>query len=163
VFANFNGLVFALVPRCKREWDRAFRWLSTFAAQIEIHLTEESIRFKQSLDLTPGYQEMPVKTSAMHRNTTEYTDNRVENFNGMENPERRFSPRSVNGPGFGVASALRMYTEEEVSGILQVSLSQLRKWRMKEQAGKQQGPPFKKVGRLVRYPQRALQAYIDGD
>jgi transposase-like protein len=56
-----------------------------------------------------------------------------------------------------------MYTEEEVSGILQVSLSQLRKWRMKEQAGKQQGPPFKKVGRLVRYPQRALQAYIDGD
>jgi hypothetical protein len=34
---------------------------------------------------------------------------------------------------------------------------------MKEQAGKQQGPPFKKVGRLVRYPQRALQAYIDGD
>jgi hypothetical protein len=46
-----------------------------------------------------------------------------------------------------------MYTEEEVSGILQVSLSQLRKWRMKEQAGKQQGPPFKKVGRLVRYPQ----------
>lgn len=56
-----------------------------------------------------------------------------------------------------------MYTEEEVSGILQVSLSQLRKWRMNEQADKQQGPPFKKVGRLVRYPHRALQAYIDGD
>jgi transposase-like protein len=52
---------------------------------------------------------------------------------------------------------------DRISGILQVSLSQLRKWRMKEQAGKQQGPPFKKVGRLVRYPQRALQAYIDGD
>jgi len=66
-------------------------------------------------------------------------------------------------PGFAVASALRMYTEEEVSGILQVSLSQLRKWRMKEQAGKQLGPPFKKVGRLVRYPHRALQAYIDGE
>lgn len=106
---------------------------------------------------------MPVKTSAVHRNTTEYRDNRVETFNGMENLEHRFSPRSVNSPGFAVASALRMYTEEEVSGILQVSLSQLRKWRMKEQAGKQQGPPFKKVGRLVRYPQRALQAYIDGE
>jgi hypothetical protein len=106
---------------------------------------------------------MPVKTSAVHQNTTEYTDNRVENFKGMENLEHRFSPRSVNSLGFAVASALRMYTEEEVSGILQVSLSQLRKWRMKEQAGKQQGPPFKKVGRLVRYPQRALQAYIDGD
>jgi hypothetical protein len=106
---------------------------------------------------------MPVKTSAVHQNTTEYTDNRVENFKGMENLEHRFSPRSVNSLGFAVASALRVYTEEEVSGILQVSLSQLRKWRMKEQAGKQQGPPFKKVGRLVRYPQRALQAYIDGD
>jgi transposase-like protein len=56
-----------------------------------------------------------------------------------------------------------MYTEEEVAGILQVSLSQLRKWRMKQYVEKQQGPPFKKVGRLVRYPQRALQAYIDGD
>jgi transposase-like protein len=56
-----------------------------------------------------------------------------------------------------------MYTEEEVAGILQVSLSQLRKWRMKHHAGTQQGPPFKKVGRLVRYPQRALQAYIDGE
>jgi hypothetical protein len=37
VFANLDGLVFALVPRCKREWGRAFTWLSTFAAQIEIH------------------------------------------------------------------------------------------------------------------------------
>jgi hypothetical protein len=73
-----------------------------------------------------------VKTSAVHRNPTEYTDDRVENFNGMENPEHRFSPRSANGPGFAFAtSALRMYTEEEVSGILQISLSQLRKWRMK--------------------------------
>ena len=58
MFADLDGLVFALVPRRKREWGRTFTWLSTFAAQIEIHLTEESIRFKQSLDLTSGYQEM---------------------------------------------------------------------------------------------------------
>jgi hypothetical protein len=87
-----------------------------------------------------------VKTSAVHWNTTEYTDNRVENFNGMENLEHRFSPRSVNGPGFAVASALRMYTEEEVSDILQVSLSQLRKWRMKEQAASSKDRPSRKSG-----------------
>jgi hypothetical protein len=89
---------------------------------------------------------MPVKTSAVHWNTTEYTDNRVENFNGMENLEHRFSPRSVNSLGFAVASALRVYTEEEVSGILQVSLSQLRKWRMKEQAASSKDRPSRKSG-----------------
>jgi hypothetical protein len=58
--------------------------------------------------------------------------------------------------------ALRMYTEEQVSEMLQVSLSQLRKWRMKENLSKQPGPPFRKVGRLVRYPEAALLAYING-
>ena len=58
---------------------------------------------------------------------------------------------------------MRMYTEEQVAAILQISLSQLRKWRLKQNNGKLQGPPFRKIGRLVRYPGKALQTYIDGD
>ena len=55
---------------------------------------------------------------------------------------------------------LRLYTEEQVSEILQVSLSQLRKWRIKKH-GKSTGPPFKKIGRLVRYPEQGLLEYIN--
>ena len=58
---------------------------------------------------------------------------------------------------------LRMYTEEQVAEMLQVSLSQMRKWRMKQPDGRHQGPPFRKIGRLVRYPEGALRAYINGD
>jgi hypothetical protein len=76
-----------------------------------------------------------------------------------------FEPRSVrlpqSGNGHEVLS-LRMYTEEQVSEMLQVSLSQLRKWRMTRNRAKQQGPPFKKIGRLVRYPEVGLRAYING-
>ena len=76
-----------------------------------------------------------------------------------------FEVRSVrtlqSGNGNEVPS-LRTYTEEQVSDLLQVSLSQLRKWRMKRNQGRQQGPPFKKFGRLVRYPEEGLQAYING-
>src|SRR5262245_51193977 len=57
--------------------------------------------------------------------------------------------------------SLRMYTEEEVSQMLQVSLSQLRKWRMKQNQGSAQGPPFRKIGRLVRYPEEALMEYVN--
>jgi Helix-turn-helix domain len=46
--------------------------------------------------------------------------------------------------------------------MLQISLSQLRKWRMKENQDNGQGPPFKKIGRLVRYPESGLLAYING-
>jgi hypothetical protein len=76
-----------------------------------------------------------------------------------------FEVRSVrtlqSGNGNEVPS-LRTYTEEQVSDLLQVSLSQLRKWRMKRNRGRQQGPPFKKFGRLVRYPEEGLRAYING-
>lgn len=54
-----------------------------------------------------------------------------------------------------------MYTEEEVSVIIRVSLSQLRKWRMKGNSRRFDGPPFKKIGRMVRYPAKALEAYIN--
>jgi|SRR5579862_6253894 len=56
----------------------------------------------------------------------------------------------------------RMYTEEEVAVIIQVSLSQLRKWRMKGNLSRVDGPPFRKIGRMVRYPADALEAYING-
>jgi hypothetical protein len=62
-----------------------------------------------------------------------------------------------------VMPSLRMYTEEQVAEMLQVSMSQLRKWRMKENKDRQQGPPFRKVGRLVRYPEQGLNAYINGE
>jgi hypothetical protein len=58
--------------------------------------------------------------------------------------------------------SLRAYTEQQVSVMLQVSLSQLRKWRMGRYRGKQEGPPFKKFGRLVRYPEEGLLTYING-
>jgi len=43
-----------------------------------------------------------------------------------------------------------------------VSLSQLRKWRMKGNLSRVDGPPFRKIGRMVRYPADALEAYING-
>ena len=82
-----------------------------------------------------------------------------------EQLNKGFEPQSVRlapaWTGHELVS-LRLYTEEQVSEMLQVSLSQLRKWRMKCNRGRQLGPPFKKIGRLVRYPERSLQAYING-
>lgn len=57
--------------------------------------------------------------------------------------------------------SLRMYTEEQVAELLQVSLSKLRKWRMKGNRTDKNGPPFKKIGRLVRYPEAGLYEYIN--
>ena len=74
-------------------------------------------------------------------------------------PRRLSQAASANGYG---DPWLRMFTEEEVSALLHVSLSQLRKWRMKKNQGSAQGPPFRKIGRLVRYPGHALRAYING-
>lgn len=79
----------------------------------------------------------------------------------------RTEPRLVRPPqgsnGHDAEQSLRMYTEEQVAEMLQVSLSQLRKWRMKQHEGQRQGPPFRKIGRLVRYPEAALRAYINGE
>jgi hypothetical protein len=55
-----------------------------------------------------------------------------------------------------------MYTEEQVADMLQVSLSQLRNWRIKKHEGRS-GPPFREIGRLVRYPEAALRAYVNGE
>ena len=105
-----------------------------------------------------------MKTSALRRNPAEDLDNPLSDLNDLDATKRRFSPQRVNVAGSASApTALRMYTEEEVADMLHVSMSQLRKWRMKQHMGKQQGPPFRKLGRLVRYPEKALQAYINGD
>lgn len=56
-----------------------------------------------------------------------------------------------------------MYTEEQVAELLQVSLSKLRKWRMKKNAKSEEGPPFRKIGRLVRYPEAGLDVYVNGE
>lgn len=86
--------------------------------------------------------------------------------NNARDAGQPFQPRSVRPvqrQSGGTNQLLRMYTEEEVSEILQVSLSQLRKWRMKKHQSSGEGPPFRKIGRLVRYSGIALQAYINGD
>ncbi|MGN6670654.1 MAG: helix-turn-helix transcriptional regulator [Candidatus Nucleicultricaceae bacterium] len=43
-------------------------------------------------------------------------------------------------------------TEKQVSELLQISLSTLRKWRV---LGK--GPKYIKIGRLVRYPEKQFK------
>jgi hypothetical protein len=75
-------------------------------------------------------------------------------------PQPVTASRFGNGHG---AQSLRMYTEEQVADMLQVSLSQLRKWRMTKNGSKRLGQPFRKIGRLVRYPESALLAYINGE
>jgi hypothetical protein len=79
----------------------------------------------------------------------------------------RAEPRLVrpaqDGNGHHTEQSLRMYTEEQVAEMLQVSLSQLRKWRMRQHEGQRQGPPFRKIGRLVRYPETALRLYINSE
>lgn len=75
----------------------------------------------------------------------------------------RFQPQSVqtNDLRSSERAGLRLYTEEQVSELLQLSRSQLRKWRMGWSRGKREGPPFKRIGRLVRYPESGLRAYVD--
>jgi hypothetical protein len=85
----------------------------------------------------------------------------IHPFEPGRKPARAFETNSLHTRQHSKLHALRMYTEEEVSEMLQVSLSQLRKWRMKNNQSKDQGPPFKKIGRLVRYPEQGLMDYIN--
>src|SRR5690349_24438464 len=93
------------------------------------------------------------------------TDAQNKGLHSQIVPEKGFGPvgvpHSLSGNG-NAERSLRMYTEEQVSAMLQVSLSQLRKWRMKQHSDSTQGPPFKKIGRLVRYPEDGLLEYING-
>ena len=77
----------------------------------------------------------------------------------------RFHPRPVLAMdgNYGGHVGLRLYTEQQVSEILQLSRSQLRKWRMGWSRGRREGPPFKKIGRVIRYPESGLRAYIEAE
>jgi len=82
-----------------------------------------------------------------------------------QSPENEFYPTSRGQSQFGgdhQGSELRTYTEEQVAQILQISRSQLRKWRMGWSRGQCEGPPFKKIGRIIRYPESGLRAFIYG-
>jgi hypothetical protein len=69
-----------------------------------------------------------VKTSALRRNPAEDLDNPRSDLNDLDATKPRFSPQRVYVAGAGSApTALRMYTEEQVADMLQVSMSQLRK------------------------------------
>jgi hypothetical protein len=104
-----------------------------------------------------------MKTNALQKHFTSGPPTTTEwNPNITTRPER-FPPQGAGRAQSDETSALQMYTEDEVAAMLRISLSQLRKWRTRENQGKLHGPPFKKVGRLVRYPGKALQAYINGD
>jgi hypothetical protein len=108
-----------------------------------------------------------VKTSALQRQQTQAE----QEFSSLQfNRGNPTNPLPVGRPDSSIqpiphsgSDHMRMYTEEEVAAMLRVSLSQLRKWRIKRNRGRVDGPPFRKIGRLVRYPERALQAYIDGE
>jgi outer membrane biosynthesis protein TonB len=109
-----------------------------------------------------------MKNNALRKELLTAPEKEQENREPVRRPEegKGFRPRSAGPPHLNnghADQALRMYTEEEVSEILQVSLSQLRKWRMKKNHANGYGPPFKKIGRLVRYPRQSLQAYINGE
>jgi hypothetical protein len=106
-----------------------------------------------------------MKSNALRKETQEL-GRKLPGIDSATDAVRGFQPKSVRRQGHtngDTHQLLRMYTEDEVSEILQVSLSQLRKWRMRKQRGNPQGPPFRKIGRLVRYSGIALQAYINGE
>jgi transposase-like protein len=89
----------------------------------------------------------------------------VSSARSVESPGKGFAPKAVAATHFGEeheARELRTYTEEQVARMLQVSRSQLRKWRMGWSRGLPEGPPFKRMGRMIRYPELGLRTYIYG-
>jgi hypothetical protein len=105
-----------------------------------------------------------MKTNAVRKEIQDSAGRQPGPDNAKETqPQRGFQPKPARAPHPSADQFLRMYTEEDVSEILQVSLSQLRKWRMRRNPCSTEGPPFRKIGRLVRYSGVALQAYINGD
>lgn len=52
----------------------------------------------------------------------------------------------------------RMYTAQEVAAIVNFQPQTLANWRMTDQ-----GPPFARIGRAVRYPGSLLAAWLDAN
>jgi hypothetical protein len=107
-----------------------------------------------------------MKTGAKRSQSIQIADLSYEVSRRREDPKQPIPPSRADLPLPWARSSdeirRRMYTEEEVAVIIQVSLSQLRKWRMKGNLSRVDGPPFRKIGRMVRYPADALEAYING-
>jgi len=51
---------------------------------------------------------------------------------------------------------MQLLTEDQTSKVLQCTKSALRRWRRERR-----GPRFVKMGRLIRYRQSDLEAYVD--
>lgn len=107
-----------------------------------------------------------MKTNPNQSQFTQSTEQPSTRHAQPKDPAERIPPQRIEGPvryPTYETGPSRMYTEEEVSEMLRVSLSQLRKWRMKQNPRGAQGPPFKKIGRMVRYPAKALEAYMEAE
>ena len=50
-----------------------------------------------------------------------------------------------------------LYTEEEFAALTGISKLTLKTWRSREE-----GPPYVKLGRMVRYSHKTVMQYIDG-
>jgi hypothetical protein len=50
----------------------------------------------------------------------------------------------------------KLLTDKEAAAVLRVSVSLLRKWRLCRDGG----PPFYRVGRVVRYSLRAIEIFL---
>ena len=101
----------------------------------------------------PGGKTKPIESQ-------EFTSAR-----SVDSPTEGFGPKAVRSAHLGKehdGRELRTYTEKQVAGILQVSRSQLRKWRMGWSRGRPEGPPFRKMGRMIRYPELGLRTFIYG-
>lgn len=57
----------------------------------------------------------------------------------------------------GLEGAPQFLTEKQVANMLQVSVSMLRKWR-----GLDEGPKYRKIGRLVRYDLQEVLRFVKG-
>lgn len=109
--------------------------------------------------------EITVKTNALQSQYNPTVEMPLSLKDDRINPAGRIPPGRAEVPSTLLHPyeeiRLRMYREEEVSAILQVSLSQLGKWRMKRNPKRREGPPFKKIGRMVRYSAKALHNYME--
>lgn len=101
----------------------------------------------------------PLRISRSGLNRSDAQSTEAEGERGTSKPHIVASRNNIRASNL----RLRMFTEEQVAELLQVSLSKLRKWRMRKNDKAEKGPPFRKLGRLVRYPEAGLDAYVNGD
>src|SRR2546425_10455608 len=69
----------------------------------------------------------------------------------------RRPPRSTLFPYTTLFRSPKLLTDKEAAAMLSVSVSLLRKWRLRREGG----PPYYRVGRVVRYSPNALEAFLE--